>query len=282
MIEALRVVDKENLLPLSQLLYRAGIAHRISEYHGDQVVWVKNEADIPQVRALYKQLPELSLKVASLNGNTAPQTRIVPWSLVRRQLLRSPTITSLILMSSFVTLGLNTGWGELIFSSLQMSLSAVLQGQVWRLVTPVFLHFNLMHLVFNMLMLWVFGRQVEARETRRSLITLLLLTAVASNFGQYMSTGGGFGGMSGVVYGVMAFCWQWDRMNPQRPYGFPPALMGFMLFWLLLGYTDMLAWAGFGHMANSAHLIGLACGLISAFILSLLRIPGNRGPRGLY
>ena len=73
-------------------------------------------------------------------------------------------------------------------------------GEVWRLITPIFMHFNIMHLVFNMLMLWVFGStQIETRGERSLLSYADRWCCHFSNIAQYYVSGSGFGGMSGVV-----------------------------------------------------------------------------------
>ena len=131
-----------------------------------------------------------------------------------------------------------------------------------------------MHLAFNMVLLWTFGRQLEAREPRNLLLGLLLVFAVVPNVTQYLFSGTQFGGMSGVVYAILGYCWLWDRLNPNHSYAFPPALMGLMVAWLLIGFSDLLTAFGFPHMANAAHLSGLLSGLACAWLMTQIRNSG--------
>ena len=52
----------------------------------------------------------------------------------------------------------------LITETFNGSLSEVLNGEVWRLVTPIFLHFGLIHIFFNMYWLNDLGGQIEKRK----------------------------------------------------------------------------------------------------------------------
>ncbi|MEQ8952666.1 MAG: rhomboid family intramembrane serine protease, partial [Gammaproteobacteria bacterium] len=66
-----------------------------------------------------------------------------------------------------------------------------------RTFTPALLHFGELHLIFNMLWLWFFGRQLEAQQPRWLFGLLILLTAFAGNTAQYLYAGANnFGGMS--------------------------------------------------------------------------------------
>ncbi|QEW06186.1 rhomboid family intramembrane serine protease [Nitrincola iocasae] len=144
-------------------------------------------------------------------------------------------------------------------------------GQWWRLVTPAFMHFSELHLLFNLMWIWVVGQRIELFQGRWVLLILVLVSAMLSNLAQFLISGPMFGGMSGVVYAVLAYTWLWDKRGLRPVFGLPPGLMGFMLFWLVLGYTGMLQMFGMGSVANTAHLVGLLVGLMFVLPVQLLQ-----------
>ncbi|MBA53343.1 MAG: rhomboid family intramembrane serine protease GlpG [Pseudomonadales bacterium] len=127
-------------------------------------------------------------------------------------------------------------------------------GDLWRWITPAFIHFGIFHFLFNMSAWWVFGGMVERTQSSRRLFALFFLCAVVSNLVQFMWTGNGFGGLSGVVYGVLGYLWFYERFSPAPPFRLPKGLMVFMLIALALGFTNIMP------MANQAHLSGLLTG----------------------
>lgn len=141
----------------------------------------------------------------------------------------------------------------------------------WRFITPTLLHFSWMHLVFNCLWIWEFGRRIEVSLGSMNLLGLYLASAVFSNSVQYFISGPSiFGGMSGVVYAFMGFIWAGNVLRPHWIEPLPPAIMGFMLIWLLVGLVGALEILGAGAIANGAHLGGLIIGAGLGGIFALL------------
>jgi len=142
-------------------------------------------------------------------------------------------------------------------------LEDIRHGQIWRLITPIFLHFGLIHIVFNMSMLISLGTIIELRRNWRVLALLVLATAVASDYGQflYMSRQEhwypAFGGMSGVVYGLFGYIWMKGRNEPEQGMILHPSTINIMLFWLVLCMTGVM-----GPIANAAHVVGLVAGVL--------------------
>ena len=72
----------------------------------------------------------------------------------------------------------------------------------------MFLHFGELHLVFNMLWMWYFGKQLEQILPSWLFLSSIILISFTSNTVQYLVSGyNNFGGMSGVIYGLVGFSW---------------------------------------------------------------------------
>ena len=137
----------------------------------------------------------------------------------------------------------------------QGSLTEILAGQIWRLVTPIFLHFMVLHILFNMMWFWDLGGSIERNQSSGFLLFFVLSIGILSNIIQYLSHGPAFGGMSGVVYGLLGYIWMRSR-KPDSGYQLNSAIVGLMLVWLGLGFTGIL-----GPIGNAAHLSGLILGV---------------------
>lgn len=133
--------------------------------------------------------------------------------------------------------------------------------QPWRLVTPILVHFGLLHILFNMLWLRDLGRIIEGAHGARYLGAFVIVCAVISNIAQYqIGQHPLFAGMSGVVYGLLALIWLRGRLDPWVGYGLSTSTMQFMLIWFVLGFVG-----NFG-IANWCHLFGLLVGGAWAYL----------------
>lgn len=134
-----------------------------------------------------------------------------------------------------------------------------LLSEPWRLFTPALLHFGMIHIAFNMVWWLQLGSVVEQRQSTARLLGLFLLLAALPNLVQFLLSGPNFGGMSGVIYGLLGYCWLWGKQRPQDGVAVSDSIAIFMLAWLLLCWTGLL-----GPIANGAHLAGLIAGLLLA------------------
>ncbi|MBA4380549.1 MAG: rhomboid family intramembrane serine protease [Anaerolinea sp.] len=80
----------------------------------------------------------------------------------------------------------------------------ILKGQIWRLVTPVFLHGSILHIAFNMYALFNFGRGIEARFGHLRFLALYFLSAFAGNVLSFVLTPAASLGASTAVFGLLA------------------------------------------------------------------------------
>jgi rhomboid protease GluP len=82
--------------------------------------------------------------------------------------------------------------------------SLIRAGQLWRLVTPVFLHASILHIAFNMYALFIFGRGIEARYGHRRFLLLYFLAGYAGNVMSFLFTANPSLGASTAIFGLIA------------------------------------------------------------------------------
>ncbi|WP_035387162.1 rhomboid family intramembrane serine protease GlpG [Ferrimonas senticii] len=158
--------------------------------------------------------------------------------------------------------GWNLGFAETIFSLTHFPVSlASVDGQWWRIFTPSLIHFSAIHIVFNLLWWWQLGGKIERYDGAGTLLLLLLVAGTLPNVAQFYLTGPSFGGLSGVVYALVGYCWIRGWRDPNSPLAIAKPLVGFLLLWLLLGFTAVSDAIGI-NMANGAHLGGLLVGVL--------------------
>lgn len=262
-----------DLSDLSYFLYRQNIPHTISEESGKQIVWALDDEHVELLQSLYEQWQSGELQVSKAPPrrglNAGGLFRNIPW----KQFPVTMGFMVICLMVAAIT-QLGTDWNTIgwfsfapfklagnyiYFGSLSMTFQ---QGEYWRFISPIFIHFGLAHLTFNMLSLFIFGSRLEPRQGGWHLLGIVLFTGLLSNFGQYFWGGEDsiFGGFSGVVYGLMGYCMVREKIDVRWQLDLPPVFYGFMLLWLAIGFTGVLGAVGFGNMANAAHLGGLLAG----------------------
>ncbi|BBN80780.1 rhomboid family intramembrane serine protease GlpG [Pseudoalteromonas sp. A25] len=129
-------------------------------------------------------------------------------------------------------------------------------------LTPVLLHFGALHLVFNLSWWLHLGNQIVERSGAIYIYMLFILSAIVSNWAQFIMVDSRFGGLSGVVYALLGYAWIYGVKQPEKPAIVSKGVVGFMLLWMIFGFTDLF----FISMANWAHLFGLLSGISVALL----------------
>ncbi len=142
-------------------------------------------------------------------------------------------------------------------ASMALFLPEVRAGEVWRLLSPAILHFGWPHILFNLWAFWDLGNLIERRTGPVRLLRLIVGLALISNLGQYFVAGPRFGGMSGVIYGLLGYAWMMGRYRPEAGIGLHPQTVVMMLVWFVICLSGALGIP----VANAAHGFGLVAGI---------------------
>lgn len=170
-------------------------------------------------------------------------------------------------------------WRDYVIS--KDPLASIKKGQIWRLVTPLFLHGDTYHLAFNMLGIFFLGSAIERLQGSWFMAFLLLASGIFGGLVQiwlppaeslppilHGLSGSPFSiGASGAVYGLFGYLWIRPVFSPMYPVRMMPSNVAIMLGWLVfcIFFVDRIA--------NGAHIGGLVAGVLIAAVVS--RIPAD-------
>ena len=270
-------LEKEALVFWS-FLSKEKIDSSLEEKEGEEgyEIWISDEDQINEASFHYQEVlknhddPKFKVKLKDKRKpESLPESKKSGFKQYNlgnkwRSQEKSPGVVTLALIITSVAVFLISGMGKntqvigpfFISEEINGGLDEIFSGQFWRLITPIFLHFNLLHILFNCMWLHSLGSQIEKKKGTKFFITFILCTALVSNLSQFLITGPAFGGMSGVVYGLFGYVWIKSRLDPGDGFYIDPVIAMIMLGFFLVCFTG-----AFGGVANWAHAGGLIVGL---------------------
>lgn len=287
-----RVGDEASASLLCDFLYSQGIENEVRpEPDGTWGIWVYSEQQLDAARSLAVEFaqnpndPRFRAAIGEAGRQRSGQQREDRemqartytagrvWSGSAQRL--EPLTTALIIVSVGVAILSRLGndfaaLNPLMITRVEIAgqwvtwnrgLPEIHNGQVWRLITPMFIHFGILHILFNMMWLKDLGGMVERAKGTWFLAILVTVVAAASSLGQYALSGPMFGGMSGVIYGLFGYVWMKGKYNPGCGMGINQQTVTWMLVWFALCFTGLL-----GNIGNGAHGIGLVVGVVWGFL----------------
>lgn len=287
---------------LSDYLYTLKIDNRVSGHEGAWELWSLNEDQLERGRqelAAFQAAPhdpKYSVAVGAARAQREAELEAVVASAKQTINLRerwerpawqqTPVTILVAALCVLVTLFAGFGNNDEVTQAVQIEtrieepevnrqvryirpirpLDEVRRGQVWRLVTPIFLHMDPMHLIGNLFMGVILSGMIERERGSWRLLLGILLTAVVSNVAQYAVSGPRFGGLSGVVYGMFGYLWLMGRVAPDFGLQISRESATVMMVWLLVCWFQFV-----GPVANVCHVMGLMMGLFLAAVEIFIR-----------
>lgn len=272
----------KDLTHVTGFLHERNIEHRVYEEAGEQVLAVRDPRMVGPIAQFLDEVEQGTLvieqDVAPLNTEPSASQ---PFLL---QIFSTPITSVLIVLSALgaIIVALQSSLQLMQWFTFQkvsfgyfLTLEKTLQSaEIWRFITPAFLHFGILHFVFNSLWMWDLGRRLEQYLGRSIYSLFFVVTAVISNAAQYFwQPDTNFGGMSGVVYALVGFIIVSQKLSPHKLTAVPASVLGFMLFWLVLCMTGAVDYFVGGGVANAAHVGGLLAGAAFAVLVVKKAIP---------
>jgi len=179
-----------------------------------------------------------------------------------KELPKYPVIAGVSILAIATTIA----WWSKVDISPVFETAMIRRGQLWRLVTSILPHSDILHLAFNLYWFWVFGTLVEEVYGHLRTAGLIVLFAFGSGAMEFALADGGVG-LSGVGYGLFGLLWflssRDDRFRDAVDQRTVQLFVGWFIFCVVTTVMKIFA------VANIAHAVGAVLGVLTgAAILS--------------
>ena len=144
--------------------------------------------------------------------------------------------------------------------------TVVMKGETYRLFTSIFLHADTMHIVMNMLSLYMVGTMVEKLFSKSAYLGIYFASALFGSFSSiYMHLGGQAVGASGAIFGLFGALAGFAFVHRVRMRN---QFIGFMKNFGLILLLNLVIGFIFPSIDVSAHVGGLVGGMVGGFIIA--------------
>lgn len=269
------LTDKKAAKRFTRYLMAQGYESEIKSSDDSVEIWLLDHEAIDQARSWFDAFqenpvaPDFDVKIDPKAKAKAAEAKLKQHY---RRAFRRPSgelITWICLViSTLVFLLMMTAYRNVVLSALLIlppgQSYAALLTHPWRLITPIFIHQGVLHLIFNLFWLYDFGLLIESKESRWFYLGLVLAGAVGGNVLQLFLAGPYFGGLSGVVYALFGYLWLSAKTNLRSGYFIGDPIIIVLIGWMVIGFTGIL-----GPVANFGHVGGLLVGFLFAYLRRL-------------
>ena len=176
-----------------------------------------------------------------------------------------PAVKNLIIANVIVFLMefMNRGLAEALINNFALNpYDVIYHFKIWQLVTYMFLHdpYGIMHILFNMLFLWMFGVELEYEWGTKEFLKYYFITGIGAGITNLLLSGATTIGASGAVYGIMlAYALRYPDRYIYIYFLFPVKIKYFMAFLFLVQFFSTFNPYSDG-IAHAAHLGGIVVG----------------------
>jgi GlpG protein len=272
---------------LTEVLYASDIVSELRPGPDNTLVlWIESEPDLERARGLTEAFvadpdnPRYDAARAAARAKREALKRSERGSrhkvvevrkTFRDRAAESPVTLGLLVACIAVAFATQAGTRtDLLLRYLSIVRLDQMDGEIWRVVTPVLIHFGPFHLLFNAFWLNDLGAPTERYQGSWRFLGFILWSSAISNLAQlYLGGNPNFGGLSGLIYALVGYLWARGRADPRSGIAIPNRLVGFFAAWMILGFTGLLTEL-VGQMANYCHLGGFAAGALYGYIAALI------------
>ena len=172
-----------------------------------------------------------------------------------------PYITyAIIVINVLIWAYINLKGGDSAVYNFGTSRQGLLSGQIYRLITAVFMHQELSHLFFNCFSLYIFGRETERILSRVNYTVIYLLTGFLASLFSALIGGGLAIGASGAIFGVIGALAAVSRMKAYKA-----QLMDYFTLVLYIAVSILIGFSD-PRVDNTAHIFGALSGFIIQYL----------------
>jgi len=168
--------------------------------------------------------------------------------------------------TALLAVGVTAAWSAGVDVSRLFESAMIRHGELWRLITSMFPHLGVLHLIFNIYWLWVFGTLVEQIYGPVRTAGLVLMFAIGPNALEYAFSTGGVG-LSGVGYGLFGLLWVLSKKDERFRDAIDTRTIQLFVIWFF--FCILMTYTGYMNVGNIAHGAGAIFGILAGWAIIL-------------